>query len=120
MLLRKKGRGDGSPHELTGETKNCLNLGSYNYLGFGGVDPICTPAVIKTLQTYGVSACSSRMEAGSTPVHTELENTVASFLEKEAAIVFGMGFATNSAVIPVVVDPDGNGKGARACCCCCC
>ena len=111
VLLRKKGRGDGSPHELTGETKNCLNLGSYNYLGFGGYDPICTKAVIRTLREHGVSACSSRMEGGTTPVHAQLESTVATFLEKEAAIVIGMGFATNSAVIPVVVDPEGNGKG---------
>ena len=111
VLLRKRGARRRAPHELTGETKNCLNLGSYNYLGFGGYDPICTKAVIRTLREHGVTACSSRMEAGSTPVHAQLESTVATFLEKEAAIVIGMGFATNSAVIPVVVDPEGNGKG---------
>ena len=110
-LRERDGRGDAAPLVRTGKTRHCLNLGSYNYLGFGGVDPICTPAVISTLRTYGVSACSSRMEAGTTPVHAELEGTVASFLEKKAAIVIGMGFATNSFVIPVLVDPEGNGKG---------
>ena len=110
-LRERDGRGDAAPLVRTGELKRCLNLGSYNYLGFGGVDPICTPAVIRTLRTYGVSACSSRMEAGSTPVHAELESTVATFLEKDAAIVIGMGFATNSFVIPVLVDPQGHGKG---------
>ena len=25
------------------ETVHCLNLGSYNYLGFAGNDPYCTP-----------------------------------------------------------------------------
>ena len=111
VLLRKKGAGDASPHLLTGEKKLCTNLGSYNYLGFGGWDPICTPAVIQALREHGVSACSSRMEAGHTPVHAQLEETVASFLEKEAAVVVGMGFATNSSIIPVIVDAEGNGKG---------
>ena len=111
VLLRKKGACDASPHLLTGEKKLCTNLGSYNYLGFGGWDPICTPAVIKALREHGVSACSSRMEAGHRSVHTQLEETVASFLEKEAAIVVGMGFATNSSIIPVIVDSEGNGKG---------
>ena len=110
-LRERDGRGDAAPLVRTGKTRHCLNLGSYNYLGFGGVDPICTPAVISTLRKYGVSACSSRMEAGTTPVHAELEGTVASFLEKKAAIVIGMGFATNSFVIPVLVDPEGHGKG---------
>lgn len=44
--------------------------------------------------------------AGSTPLHQELDNIVADFIGKEAAITFGMGFATNSLVIPVLV-----GKG---------
>ena len=42
---------------------------------------------------------SARMEAGSTEVHAELEATVATFLEKPAAIVIGMGFATSAFVI---------------------
>ena len=112
VCLRERAfRGDAAPLVRTGKTKHCLNLGSYNYLGFGGVDPICTPAVIGALKEYGVSSCSSRMEAGSRSVHAQLEETVATFLDKPSAIVIGMGFATNSFVIPVLVDPQGNGKG---------
>ena len=107
----RKGLGDGAPLVMTGETKRCLNLGSYNYLGFGGWEPLCTPAVIDAVHAHGVSACSSRVEVGEVGVHRELEGTVARFLEKEAAIVVGMGFATNSTVIPVLVDAKGNGKG---------
>ena len=88
-----------------------MNLGSYNYLGFGGFDPVCTPEVIATVREYGVSNCASRLECGDTAVHQELERTVASFLDKPAALIIGMGFATNSTVIPVLVDPEGNGKG---------
>lgn len=49
-------------------------------------------------------SCRSHSLAGSTPVHIELERTVARYLQKEAAITFGMGFATNSMVIPALVE----------------
>ena len=111
IIRHKQSSGDAAPLVPTGEKRRCLNLGSYNYLGFGGLDETCTPAVIEALRTYGVSACSSRLEAGHVPVHSELESTVARFLGKESALVIGMGFATNSTIIPVLVDPEGNGKG---------
>ena len=37
-------------------------------------------------------------------MHNELETCVARFVGKPAAIVFGMGFATNSTNIPILVD----------------
>jgi 7-keto-8-aminopelargonate synthetase-like enzyme len=46
------------------------------------------------------------MPAGTTPVHLELESLVAEYVGKEAAITFGMGFATNSVILPALV-----GKG---------
>lgn len=46
------------------------------------------------------------MHAGTTKKHVELDKLVAKFLGKEDAITFGMGFATNSVVIPALV-----GKG---------
>jgi serine palmitoyltransferase len=45
---------------LTGETRRCLNLGSYNYLGFAASDDYCTPRVLDSLHELGVSACSPR------------------------------------------------------------
>jgi 7-keto-8-aminopelargonate synthetase-like enzyme len=53
----------------TGETRRCINLGSYNYLGFAASDEYCTPRVLATLHKAGVSACSARLGAGTTPVH---------------------------------------------------
>lgn len=41
--------------------------------------------------------------AGTTPVHVELEQQVAEFVGKEAAITYSMGFATNSLIIPTLV-----------------
>lgn len=51
------------PDVLKG-TRRCLNLGSYNYLGFAAADEYCTPRVLDTLSDWGVSTCSSRTEAG--------------------------------------------------------
>ena len=40
---------------------------------------------------------------GNLDIHERLESLVAEFLGTEAAIVFGMGFATNSMNIPTLV-----------------
>lgn len=91
-------------------TKNadrCLNLGSYNYLGFAAADEYCTPRVIETLKRYSSSSCSARVDGGTTKLHLELEELVARFVGKRAALVFGMGYVTNSAIIPAIVGKGG-------------
>ena len=88
---------------FTGETRKVMNLGSYNYLGFGDPDEFCTPNVKKVLNEYGPSTCSIRVDAGTTEVHKKLEETVAKFMGSEDAIVFGMGWATNATVIPAIM-----------------
>jgi serine palmitoyltransferase len=40
---------------------------------------------------------------GTLAIHNELETLVAEFIGVESSIVFGMGFATNSMNIPVLV-----------------
>ncbi|KAH6803280.1 long chain base2 [Perilla frutescens var. hirtella] len=91
----------------TTRVKRCLNLGSYNYLGFAAADEYCTPRAIETLKKFSPSSCSSRVDGGTTTLHVELEKCVANFLGKDAAIVFGMGYVTNSAILPVLM-----GKGS--------
>eukprot|EP01147_Barroeca_monosierra_P002176 gene2175-5196_t len=86
----------------TGEARSYINLGSYNYLGFAECTGPCAEAAISAINTFGVSACTSRVELGTSSLHTQLENQIASFVGKEDAIVFGMGFATNAANIPVI------------------
>ncbi|DBB11426.1 hypothetical protein WJX82_000013 [Trebouxia sp. C0006] len=88
---------------LTGKTRRCLNLGSYNYLGFAAADEYCTPRVRNVLSEYGCGMCSSRIAAGTTQLHVDLERMVADFVGQEDAITFGMGFATNSIIIPALV-----------------
>ncbi|EAY14532.1 aminotransferase, classes I and II family protein [Trichomonas vaginalis G3] len=85
---------------FTGETRRIMNLGSYNYLGFGDPDEYCTPVVKQVLDKYGPATSSSRVEAGTTQIHKEFEEIIAKFLGTEDAISFGMGWATNATVIP--------------------
>lgn len=41
--------------------------------------------------------------SGTTTLHAEMEECVANFVGKPAAIVFGMGYVTNSAILPVLI-----------------
>ncbi|XP_027696240.1 serine palmitoyltransferase 3 isoform X1 [Vombatus ursinus] len=86
--------------------QDVINVGSYNYLGFAENSNESLTTVRNVLKKYGVGVCSSRQEMGNTDKLEELEDLVAQFLGVEAAMVFGMGFATNSMNIPALV-----GKG---------
>jgi len=93
--------------QTTGEVKTCINLGSYNYLGFADDWKVsCRSEVVKGLAKNPISMCSPRMDLGTIRVHEELEETVARFLGKEAAIVYAMGYDTNLATIPALMGPN--------------
>ena len=84
--------------------RHCLNLGSYNYLGFGDDwKDTCGTDVIGSLKDFPVSTSSCRTEYGTTALHRKVEETVASFLGKEDAICLNMGFNTNATTIPALV-----------------
>ncbi|XP_011056615.1 PREDICTED: LOW QUALITY PROTEIN: serine palmitoyltransferase 2 [Acromyrmex echinatior] len=89
--------------QFTGTETPCINLGSYNYLGFAEASGKCADESIKTLRKFGCASCSTRLELGNMPIHDELEKLTAKFLGVEDAIVFGMGFATNSLNLPSLV-----------------
>lgn len=103
-VLHRVTKDNGWTLEFTGEKKHVLNLGSYNYLGFGDPHGPSVDANERTTRQFGVGVASSRQEVGSLILHQELENLVAEFVDQEAAIVFSMGFATNSMNIPCLVD----------------
>jgi len=94
-------------YQFTGKTTHCLNTGSYNYLGFADDwRNSCGKSVLSTLEKWPISMCSARLDFGSTALHEELEDIVAKFLNKEAAMVYGMGFATNSTTVPQLMGPE--------------
>lgn len=92
--------------QQTGKVLPCVNLGSYNYLGFADDwQETCREDVVASLNEYSPSVCSSRFEAGTTKLHVELEALVARFVGKEAAICFNMGYGTNASSIPSLAGP---------------
>lgn len=91
--------------EFTGTETKCINLGSYNYLGFAQSTGPCAETSIESLEKYGIATCSPRLELGSNPLHNEVEALTAQFFGVEDAIVFGMGFATNSLNLPSLLSP---------------
>ncbi|XP_039597106.1 serine palmitoyltransferase 2 [Polypterus senegalus] len=93
--------------KYTGRIVNdVINMGSYNYLGFAENSGVCADAAAEITLKYGVGVCSTRREIGNLDKHEELEKLAAKFLGVDAAMAFGMGFATNSMNIPALV-----GKG---------
>ncbi|EGD81712.1 serine palmitoyltransferase [Salpingoeca rosetta] len=105
-LVERESKDHGWTFQPTGEKKSYINLGSYNYLGFAENKGPCADATIDAIKKYGVTYSSPRAELGTSTIHKELEDCVARFIGKEDAMVFGMGFATNSTNMPVLV-----GKG---------
>ncbi|KAM5163916.1 serine palmitoyltransferase 3-like [Mantella aurantiaca] len=91
-------------YRYTGKViKGVINMGSYNYLGFAENDVESLGTVEDALKAYGAGVCSTRQEMGHLAKHQELEDLVAEFLNVEAAMVFSMGFATNSTNIPALM-----------------
>ncbi|XP_043487054.1 serine palmitoyltransferase 2 [Polistes fuscatus] len=92
--------------QFTGSNRYCINLGSYNYLGFAESSGECIEQSIEVLKKLGCASCSTRLEIGNAPIHEELEKLTAKFLGVEDAIVFGMGFATNALNLPCLISKD--------------
>ncbi|KAG8883541.1 hypothetical protein FRB97_006388 [Tulasnella sp. 331] len=90
-------------YHLTGTRTRALNVSSYNYLGFAQARGGCADAVEQGIRRYGLSACGSRLECGTTDLHLQAEALVAKFIGAEDALITSMGYATNSTTIPAVV-----------------
>lgn len=85
-------------------TRSCLNLGSYNYLGFADDwKDTCQSDVLASMTSLPISMSSSRQEGGTSHLHTQVEELVAEFVHKESALVMNMGFNTNATTIPALM-----------------
>ncbi|WP_299739080.1 8-amino-7-oxononanoate synthase [uncultured Rossellomorea sp.] len=71
---------------------------SNNYLGIAN-DPIVMEKALKTLEEFGMGSSGSRLTTGNTEWHEMLENRIASFKRKEAALLFSSGYLANIGVL---------------------
>jgi len=82
--------------------KKFIMIGSNNYLGLTQ-DPRIKKAAIDAMETFGSGCTGSRFLNGTLSLHEELEEKLAEFMHKEAALVFSTGFQTNQGTISSVV-----------------
>jgi len=85
--------------------KQLIMIGSNNYLGLTQ-DPRIKKAAIEAVEKYGSGCTGSRFLNGTLPLHVELEEKLAEFMQREAALVFSTGFQTNLGTISTVVGKD--------------
>ncbi|XP_026684931.1 serine palmitoyltransferase 2-like, partial [Diaphorina citri] len=88
--------------KYTGTESTCLNLASYNYLGFGENTGLCTERSKESVKQSGCALCSPSGEIGTHKLHLEVEALTAQFLGVESCMVIGMGYASNKEATSVV------------------
>ncbi len=85
--------------------KKMIMVGSNNYLGLTN-HPKVKEAAIEAIKKYGTGCAGSRFLNGTLSIHVELEEKLARFMRKEAALVFSTGFQVNLGVISALVGKD--------------
>jgi 8-amino-7-oxononanoate synthase len=86
----------------TGKLQELINMASYNYLGIS-YRPEVKEAAIEAIRKYGLGASGSPILSGTFDIHKELEDGVASFKAKEAAILFPTGYSANVGFISAIM-----------------
>jgi 8-amino-7-oxononanoate synthase len=82
--------------------RKVIMIGSNNYLGLT-THPKVKEAAAQALRKYGTSCTGSRFLNGTISLHVELEERLARFTGKEAALVFSTGFLANLGTISALV-----------------
>lgn len=69
-------------------------------------DPQVKASAAEALAEYGVGSSGSRLTTGTGPLHRELEETIARFKGREAALVYNTGYMANVGILSALA-----GKG---------
>jgi 8-amino-7-oxononanoate synthase len=81
-----------------------IDLASNDYLGLAA-DPRVTGAAAAAASVWGAGATSSRLVAGTTRLHLDLERELAMLAGMESALVFSSGYLANIGVITALGGP---------------
>jgi len=82
--------------------RKLLMLGSNSYMGLTN-HPEIKEAAKKAVEKYGTGCAGSRFLNGTLDIHEELEEELAKWVKKDAAILFSTGFQANQGVIAPLV-----------------
>ena len=88
----------GQDTEVVIDNKRVLMFGSNSYLGLTK-HPKIKEASKKAIDKYGTGCAGSRFLNGTLDIHIELENRLAKYVGKEAAVLFSTGFQVNLGVL---------------------
>ena len=88
--------------EVTIDGRRLIMIGSNNYLGLT-THPQVRQAAIEAVRQYGTSCTGSRFLNGTLHLHKQLEEELADFVGKEAALVFSTGYQVNVGTISALV-----------------
>lgn len=91
--------------EVIMEGRRVIMTGSNNYLGLS-TDARVKEAALEATRKYGTTCSGSRYLNGTLTLHVELEEKLARFMNKEAALVFSTGFQTNQGAIAPLMGKD--------------
>ena len=86
-----------------GPGKKVLMFGSNDYLDLIP-HPKVKEAATQALQKYGSGCSGSRLLNGTLDMHIKLEAELATFVHKEAAMIFGTGFQANYATLSALTE----------------
>jgi len=89
--------------EVTIDGRRIIMAGSNNYLGLTK-HPKVIAAADEALRSFGTSNNGSRFLNGTLEMHVELEERLAKFTRKEAALVYSTGYLTNLGSISALMD----------------
>jgi len=91
--------------EIMMHGRKMIMVGSNNYLGLTN-HPKVKEAAIEAIKKYGTGCAGSRFLNGTLDIHVQLEEKLAQFMRKEAALIFSTGFQVNLGVISALVGKD--------------
>ena len=101
--------------EVFGEREGCgpgeVRMGKRKVLMFGSNDyldlinhPKVKESAIQAIKKYGSGCSGSRLLNGTLDIHVKLEEELAAFVHKEAALIFGTGFQANYATLSALTE----------------
>lgn len=91
--------------EVVMDGRRMIMVGSNNYLGLTN-HPAVKEAALAAVRKYGSGCAGSRFLNGTLDIHVALEEKLARFIRKEAALVFSTGFQVNLGVISALAGKD--------------
>lgn len=82
--------------------KEYIDFSSNDYLGLSN-HPRLIEESKKAIDKFGTASCASRLMSGDLEIHYQLEEEVAGFKNKEAALVFNSGYQANVGIISALM-----------------